>query len=115
LAASQPNSELHLHIRERFLEANYRISTIERIHGESDGDEPVKSNISITVITFTFLYTVVVANRAGRQGRIGLWLNDRSTWGYPFEKPTKKKEKGKVSRKEARKIKQNKQMGVLFV
>jgi hypothetical protein len=30
-------------------------------------------------------------------------------------KPTKKKEKGKVSRKEANMIKKNKQMGVLFV
>jgi hypothetical protein len=57
-----------------------------------------------------------VANRAGRQSWIGLRLNDRSTKGYPFEKPTRnKKEKGKVSTKEARKIKKNKQTGVLFV
>ena len=54
-----------------------------------------------------FLYTVVVASRWT------LWLNDRSTRGYPFEKL--KQRKGKVSRKEARKIKKNKQTGALFV
>jgi hypothetical protein len=54
-----------------------------------------------------FLCTVVVASRWT------LWLNDRSTRGFLFE--NLKQRKVNVSRKEARTIKKNKQMGVLFV